>query len=227
MLLEDLVRIRRPRFTTLLAGAVFAVPAAVQCLCLHGPGDYLTSLAAGPGDLPRHAVAYAQRLAAFWSNGYWQPGRGRVAAGVTLLAVGGFRQRLRDKITVYEIFTLLYLATILAWPGYSGERLLLPILPLWLSTPCPASSIPGCWPAAAARTGDRRAAGGRLGHVRRALDQSRKTRSPPTGWPARRGGDVRLHRQPHAAFRRDRFHQASHHGVVGRPPRVGLPSAGR
>jgi hypothetical protein len=132
MLLEDLIHIRRPRLTTLLAVAVFALLAYAQGRWLHHDRDYFEAYAASRNELLHHAAWYAKRLAAFWSNSYCQPAAVALAAGVTLLAVAGYCQRLREKITVYEIFAVLYLVTVLLWPGYGGERLLLPIVPLWL-----------------------------------------------------------------------------------------------
>lgn len=132
ILLEDLLNTRRIRRATLLAIAVFALLAVVQGLCFPDQRDYLATMTVGPATLARHAAWYAQRLAAFWSNGYCQPAAAGLAASVMLLAMLGYWRRLRGKPTVYEIFAPLYFATILLWPAYGGERLLYPILPLWL-----------------------------------------------------------------------------------------------
>jgi hypothetical protein len=132
MLLEELFNTRRIRSATLLTVALFAIAAVAQGLWLHHDRDYLDAFTASGTSLSRNAAWYAQRAAAFWSNGYCQPAAGLLASCVTLLALVGYRQRWRNKPTVYEIFAPLYLGTILLWPGYAGERYLYPILPLWL-----------------------------------------------------------------------------------------------
>jgi hypothetical protein len=131
ILLEDLLNVRRIRSTTLLTTAVFAILAAAQELWLRGSQGYLGEFAGAGPALARHAVWYAERMAAFWSNGYCKPATGTLAAVVTLLAVLGYVERWRSRVTVCEIFLPLYLATILLWPGYGAERYLYPILPLW------------------------------------------------------------------------------------------------
>ncbi len=131
MLLEDLLNVRRIRWTTLLAITVCAILAAAQGFWLHDSQGYLAVFAGGWPALARHAAWYAERMAAFWSNGYCKPATGVLAAAVTLLAVLGYGERLRRRVTVYEIFLPLYLGAILLWPGYGAERYLYPILPLW------------------------------------------------------------------------------------------------
>jgi len=123
---------RRIRRETLLALGVFACLAGVQTLWLHSDRAYLEQLRPQGAALAAHALSYAQRWAAFFSNGYWKAPAAVLFLLVTALSGLGFVQRLRQRVRALDVFCLLYLAAILAWPSYQGERYLYPLLPLWL-----------------------------------------------------------------------------------------------
>ena len=123
---------RRTAFLTLVALVPFGALAAVQNRLVHSDLGYLDQLGAGPGVLAQHAAWYAERLAAFWSNGRWPLPAILLAAATMLLALLGFAQRVRKQIGVVEIFAVLYVVAILLWPSYEAERYLFPVIPLWL-----------------------------------------------------------------------------------------------
>lgn len=131
MLLEELLRLRRIPWSALLGTAVFAGLAAVQAMLVHSDHHYLDQLGAGPAVLVHNAYWYVTRMAAFWHNGYVKAAALPIFAVATVLAVLGFADRLRQKIGVCEIFTVLYLLVLLVWPSYQGERYLFPIFPLY------------------------------------------------------------------------------------------------
>ena len=122
-------RIGRP----VLAGmALFACLALVQTLLVHSDRRYLDQLQGGPGVLVEHLAWYAERLAAFWSNGRWHLLGILLTAACLLLASAGFALRVRRRVGVCEVFALLYVAVILLWPSYEAERYLYPVIPLWI-----------------------------------------------------------------------------------------------
>lgn len=56
-----------------------------------------------------------------------------IAYTVVILAVVGFLIRLRESITIYEIFAIIFVATLLVYPIYiEPERYILPVFPLFL-----------------------------------------------------------------------------------------------
>jgi len=132
MLLGELLRLRRIPWSVLLGTAVFAGLAALQGLLVHSDHHYLDQFGAGPAVLVHNAYWYLTRIAAFWHNGTIKAAALPIFAVATLLAVLGFVDRLRQRIGVCEIFTVLYLLVLLVWPSYQGERYLFPIFPLYV-----------------------------------------------------------------------------------------------
>jgi len=122
-------RIRRP---ALLALGIFAVLSCGQMFWLKSQWAYLDQLGPRGSERSVHVLAYVERWAAFFSNGYSHALAAAVFVLVTLLAALGYWRRARSRLTALEIFLALYLAVVLLWPGYQAERYLYPILPLWL-----------------------------------------------------------------------------------------------
>jgi len=132
LLAADLWQTRRIARPSLAAVAVFALLAGLQSFLLHSDRFYLDQLGMDPRVLLAHAVGYASRWAAFFSNGYSKAAAAALFAAVMVLALVGFARRVRQGGSAWEIFAVLYLGVILVWPSYEGERYLYPILPLWL-----------------------------------------------------------------------------------------------
>ena len=129
ILVLDLVRRRRITRPALLAVVVFGCLAFLQATLLHSDRAYFDQFGAGPTVLLHNAFLYAGRAVAFWHNGYFKAISAMMFAATTLLAVLGYVDCLRRRITVCEIFVVLYLGLILAWPSYQGERFLYPLFP--------------------------------------------------------------------------------------------------
>jgi hypothetical protein len=130
LVIQELVAWRRIGRSTLVTLAVFAVLASLQALLVHSDRYYLDQFRGGPGVLVEHAAWYAERLAAFWSNGVWHGPAVLLAGASLLLAAAGFALRARRGVGVCEVFALLYAAVILLWPSYEAERYLFPVIPL-------------------------------------------------------------------------------------------------
>jgi hypothetical protein len=131
--IRELIARRRIGRPALGAMALFAALALTQTLLVHSDRHYLDQLGGGPGLLLQHAAWYAERLAAFWSNGRWRLPALLLTGAALLLAVIGFVRQVRTRRAgICEVFALLYLAVILLWPSYEAERYLYPVIPLWL-----------------------------------------------------------------------------------------------
>jgi len=122
-------RIRRP---VLAALVLFAALALAQTLLVHSDRHYLDQFRGGAGVLVQHAGWYAERAAAFWSNGHWLLPATMLAGMSLVLALLGFVAQLRQRVQVEAVFAPLYLGVILLWPSYEAERYLYPLMPLWV-----------------------------------------------------------------------------------------------
>ena len=127
----ELIRKRRISGPVLLATAAFAALAVCQSICLHSDVHYLDQFHSGLR-LAGNAHDYSNRLAAFWHNGHWRLPSILLCLAVSGLALLGYVEQLRRRITFRELFAAGYVAVILLWPSYQGEHYLLPVYPLYL-----------------------------------------------------------------------------------------------
>jgi len=132
MLGQQLVTTRRVRVPVILATAIFTLLAILQSVFFHSDRQYLDQFGAGPMVLVHNAGGYLVRLATFWHNGHFQTPSMVLFAAMSLLAVFGYVESLRRRITVCEAFAAFYVAVILLWPSYQGERYLYPVIPLYV-----------------------------------------------------------------------------------------------
>jgi 4-amino-4-deoxy-L-arabinose transferase-like glycosyltransferase len=128
---EELIRKRWISGPVLLATAAFAALAAAQGILLHSDVHYLDQFHSGLR-LAGNAHDYANRLAAFWHNGHWRLPSILICLAVSGLALAGYVEQLRRRITFRELFAAGYVAVLLLWPSYQGEHYLLPVFPLYL-----------------------------------------------------------------------------------------------
>jgi hypothetical protein len=130
--INELVTCRRVRRPALAALALFAALALLQACCIHSDRHYLDQFRGGAGVLVAHAAWYAERAAAFWSNGHWALPAVVLAGGSLFLSALGFVAQTRRTLSLVALFAVLYLVVILLWPSYEAERYLYPLMPLWL-----------------------------------------------------------------------------------------------
>jgi hypothetical protein len=132
LLLHDVVGHRRIRRETAVALLVFAVPALLQHTYLPSGTSYYAWFSLEPALVASHALRYAGSLRLLWDGGRWPLLAYGVIAGTTLLAAWGLVERLRGRITIVEIFVLLYPLPVLTFRGYQGLRYLVPLVPFYL-----------------------------------------------------------------------------------------------
>ncbi|RMD57603.1 hypothetical protein D6833_13765, partial [Candidatus Parcubacteria bacterium] len=132
MLAHDLIRYRRITPWAVLAGLLFVVLAAGQSVFVHSDSAYLDQYNVGLGVFLVNAAGYAKEMASFWHNGYSKALGALLFLAVTALALLGYGRSVRTRLTILEIFPVLYLLAVLLFPGYAGRRYLQPIFPLYL-----------------------------------------------------------------------------------------------
>ncbi len=131
VLAYDVFRYRRISRWAVAAGGAFAAMIVVHGCFLQSESGYINEYRGVGLDLfVHHAYLYATRFAAFWHNGYFKPLAAALFLTVAAFACIGYFSDLRRRITVFEIFPVLYMAAVLAFPGYQGDRYLAPIMPL-------------------------------------------------------------------------------------------------
>jgi hypothetical protein len=128
----ELLRYRRITPSAVLVGVVFVAAAAAQSLWVHSDASYLDQYDVGPRVFLHNAIGYATEFAGFWHNGYFKPLGLLLFLVLSAFGALGYAASVRRKISFLEIFPILYLMAVLAFPGYAGKRYLQPIFPLYL-----------------------------------------------------------------------------------------------
>lgn len=133
LLFYDTIRFKKPIIVAAIATCVFAFFAALQAFFLHSDTSYLKEFAISPG---RTALSnlywYVRGLPIFWDNGYSKPLRYTLFLAISMFSITGYVSRIRSKATIFEVFTLVYALLVILWPGYSGTRYLIPLVPLYI-----------------------------------------------------------------------------------------------
>ena len=128
----DLVRRRKPTQFTVIATGVFLAFSVVQGILLRGNAGYVDQLAGLTVRSVLSGTRYYLNVASMmWDNGVADLARKVLFILGAALALWGFARRIRDGITIFEVFFAGYLAAVLLWPSVQGERFLFPILPLF------------------------------------------------------------------------------------------------
>jgi hypothetical protein len=131
-LAHDLLRRRRVGITAAAACAVFVLLAGVQYTAWLRDRSYFDQLAVTAASLGQNLVTYGRALSDLWANGYSDGARGALFLTTSGLAAVGFAQSLRSGAGWREVFPLVYVAAVIAWPSYQGIRFLIPVIPFYL-----------------------------------------------------------------------------------------------
>jgi hypothetical protein len=81
-------------------------------------------------------MLYIISFATFVDNGFSKPVKIALFAILSLLAILGFRRRIKGGITILEIFFFLYLLALLVTSRFAGFRYLFPVAPIYYFYAC-------------------------------------------------------------------------------------------
>jgi 4-amino-4-deoxy-L-arabinose transferase-like glycosyltransferase len=141
--LYDLLRFRRPTAFALKITCLAGAAIVAQNLFFHSDSNYLSPFGVEAGGYAErlqlilgsslnNVVLYLRSLSDIWENGHSKILRVSLFLLISGLAFVGYLARIRDKITHYEIFPVLYLAAVILAPVPAGTRYLFPIIPFYL-----------------------------------------------------------------------------------------------
>ncbi len=117
----------RSASSALIVVALLAIQRAVSDVA----EGYLTVFRFDPARVVSNFFEYTFSLKNLFWNGYINGVAVAVWLIVTLLAIYGYRLRLRAGFSILEVFAAVYFAPVVLWPFYQGVRLLIPLVPLY------------------------------------------------------------------------------------------------
>lgn len=129
----DVLRRRRLGAASLSIAAAFLAGFLVQKSLLPVDGSYLDQLVFDPLRYLRIGVSLVRAMGFFVENGYSNMACLALYGCLLALACVGYAARLREGLTVYELFAASNCLLLVLWPAAEGDaRFLMPILPLFL-----------------------------------------------------------------------------------------------
>ena len=134
LILNDVFAYRRVTTTTIIASAVFLIFFAAQNLLLRSEQFYLQVLTLNFDVIITNSVAYLKSFSIMWKTGTGELLRTVVFVFFSVLAAIGFFLKARQKITILELFFVLYFAPLVLFSvgEYTQQRYIIPLLPLYL-----------------------------------------------------------------------------------------------
>lgn len=126
----DLIRSRRLTRMTFVPLAVVVILMGAQSLFVHGGGGYTDQPT--PGSIVRNVKGYAVSLRRFWQSDRTGGAPPVLFWALGALALVGFVVRVRRRITVMEIWPVMYSIPILAWHARTVGRYLIPWIPFFV-----------------------------------------------------------------------------------------------
>ncbi|MGE0100969.1 MAG: hypothetical protein AB7H86_01190 [Blastocatellales bacterium] len=144
LILYDLLRLRKVSAFTIRTTLATGILVLIQNLIFHSDASYIPavgftshggwteSLSAWLMILKSNFIEYGRAISDLWENGYSRPGRIALFLIVTPLAGAGYLLKLRERLTVLEIYLPVYLTAIMIVPAAGGGRYLFPVVPLYL-----------------------------------------------------------------------------------------------
>lgn len=119
------------RFFAVVVG-LFVLFVLIETVFFRGDFSYFDQFYIKFSNICWLAKLYLRSLFDFWRNGYSKIFGWLLFISISGLVVIGYLEKIKNKMTLREIFLILYLACIIIWPSYQGKRFLLPIIPLYL-----------------------------------------------------------------------------------------------
>lgn len=133
VLLYSWVRSRKlTRFAGIAVGTC-ATLVVVQSFYLHNLGTYFDLYHYRVRTFTNGIFTYLGALGKIWDNGNSLPLAVVLYLFAGALAVIGAREQWRKRVRIWEIFSVFYFAAVCAWSERQGTRLMIPLIPLYLS----------------------------------------------------------------------------------------------
>jgi hypothetical protein len=141
----EFIRLRRLTFYPVIAIAVFGILWGLQRLAIPGSDGYGDQLVVASRSILTNLHLYVDSFFTVWANGYFTPFQIGLFVVLVILAGVGLLRGLKKGLSIYEVFAILYLGTIIVWRANQGMRFLIPLMPLFVLYVCRGLIQIGHW----------------------------------------------------------------------------------
>lgn len=132
LFIYDMIKFRKVSIFFIITTSVFFIFIILQSVFLYTDISYYDQSAVRLKVIFRNLFLYIRSLPNLWDNGYSKIFKNIFFTVFSVFAVIGYTARVKCRITVFEIFSVLYLMLVVIWPANQGARFLMPIMPLYI-----------------------------------------------------------------------------------------------
>lgn len=132
LLIYDLIRSKKPTQFAIIVTLLSVIFVVLQTIFFHSDRSYFDQLVINPKVIYYNLFSYTGELSILWDNGYSHSLQRLLFMVVCGLAIIGYIARIKDRITILEIFLPLYVVSVVTWPAYQGARFFIPVMPLYI-----------------------------------------------------------------------------------------------
>lgn len=131
-IIYDLIRFKRLTCPCALVLGTFLPLALLQSVLEPSQTSYISQFEINPGSVLQNLRGYFFSFSLIWDNGYSRIIKFIVFVVFSMFSLYGFLTKVRGKLTLLEIYLILYLMVIIVWPSFQGPRFLIPLFPLYI-----------------------------------------------------------------------------------------------
>lgn len=130
LLLHDLIRSKKINTNTLITFFTFLLLLSIQYLFIHNDFEYLNNFTLNPFLVFPNLVSYIKANLQLWENSWISFPRNLLAILFYIILIIGYYSRVRDNISILEIFVPIFYFSLIIYQYYYSQFLMaiLPIL---------------------------------------------------------------------------------------------------
>ena len=129
LFIHDAIRYKKPTQFSIIATIIFLTFMLIQSFFFHSDRSYLENLSFNPMFLLQNLLFYGKYFVEIWDNGYSVVLSAVLFTVFFILTIIGYMDRIQSRITILEVFTPLYMGSLIILP-YFQQRYLIPVIPL-------------------------------------------------------------------------------------------------
>ncbi|MDP2920948.1 MAG: hypothetical protein Q8O12_01075 [Candidatus Omnitrophota bacterium] len=129
-IIYSVIRYKKVTRFSIIALSVFVFFVILQGKFLHSDTSYFDMFVIDYKVIARNLFQHIRGFSIIFDNGYSKALRGVLFAIASMFAIYGYVARIRQKVTLFEIFVVLY--TLAVSVQMAGHRYLIPVIPLYV-----------------------------------------------------------------------------------------------
>ena len=132
IIIYEIIKYKKLSLFSITTTILFAIALIIQNILLPSDGYYFDQFKFDFKSILHNIIWYTDSAFVVWENGYSNLLKIILFTIVSIIAIIGYIVRIKNNLTILEIFFLTYLGVIILWPYSQGIRYLIPLIPIYL-----------------------------------------------------------------------------------------------